>query len=120
MDHAALEQAPEEGDPPLTPGARIDAGAPLAGMLWMALSSSLFAVMNVLTRLASARVPWSEVAAVRIGRSVQERTKVALRIEPPVDGYRMLDFASIDPIVEAGYQHAAAHVEGWRQALLGG
>lgn len=65
MDHAALEQAPGEGDPPLPRGARIDAGAPLAGMLWMALSSSLFAVMNVLTRLASARVPWSEVAAVR-------------------------------------------------------
>lgn len=62
----------------------------------------------------------SEVAAVRIGRSVQERTPVALRIEPPVDGYRMLDFASIDPIIEAGYQHAAAQVEGWKRALLGG
>jgi drug/metabolite transporter (DMT)-like permease len=34
-------------------------------MLWMALSSLLFATMNVLVRLASARVPWSEVAAAR-------------------------------------------------------
>lgn len=39
----------------------------LAGMLWMVLSSLLFAVMNVLVRLAAARVPWSEVAAVRTG-----------------------------------------------------
>jgi drug/metabolite transporter (DMT)-like permease len=34
-------------------------------MLWMALSSLLFAAMNVLVRIGSARVPWSEVAAVR-------------------------------------------------------
>ncbi|MEP7123949.1 MAG: DMT family transporter [Byssovorax sp.] len=39
----------------------------IQGMLWMALSSLLFAAMNVLVRLASARVPWSEVAAVRTG-----------------------------------------------------
>jgi predicted acylesterase/phospholipase RssA len=62
----------------------------------------------------------SEVAAVRIGRTVQERTPITLRIEPPVDGYRMLDFASIDPIVEAGYRHAAEHVEAWKRELLAG
>ncbi|EYF03664.1 DMT family transporter [Chondromyces apiculatus] len=38
---------------------------PFAGILWMALASLLFAVMNVLARLASARVPWTEVAAFR-------------------------------------------------------
>lgn len=62
----------------------------------------------------------SEVAAVRIGRSIEERTPIALKIEPPVDGYRMLDFASIDAIVEAGYRYAAEHVEEWKRVLAGG
>jgi drug/metabolite transporter (DMT)-like permease len=46
--------------------------APLAGLLWMALASALFAVMNVLVRISAARVPWIEVAAVRglIGAAV--------------------------------------------------
>lgn len=39
--------------------------SPLAGLLWMTVASALFAVMNVLVRLSSARVPWIEVAAVR-------------------------------------------------------
>lgn len=39
---------------------------PLAGILWMILAQSLFAAMNVLARLASARVPWTEVAASRM------------------------------------------------------
>lgn len=38
---------------------------PVAGMLWMALASALFALMNVGVRLASAHVPWPEVAASR-------------------------------------------------------
>jgi len=62
----------------------------------------------------------TEMASVRIGRSIQERTPVALRIEPPVDAYRMLDFASIDAIVEAGYAHASQHAEGWKRALFEG
>jgi drug/metabolite transporter (DMT)-like permease len=39
--------------------------SPLAGIAWMAVASALFAVMNLLVRLASARVPWAEVAAAR-------------------------------------------------------
>jgi predicted acylesterase/phospholipase RssA len=61
----------------------------------------------------------SEMAAVRNIRSVQERTPVSLRIEPPVDAYRMLDFESIDAIVEAGYAHASAHAADWKRVLLG-
>ena len=56
----------------------------------------------------------TEMAAVRIGRSIQERTPVALRLEPPVGGYRMLDFPSIDAIVEAGYAYASAHAAEWK------
>ena len=62
----------------------------------------------------------AEMAAVRIGRSIQERTPVALRLEPPVDGYRMLDFASIDAIVEAGYAYGSEHAAEWRRVLLDG
>lgn len=40
-------------------------GGPGVGLLWMALASVLFAMMNVLVRLGSARVPWTEVAASR-------------------------------------------------------
>jgi hypothetical protein len=40
-------------------------GSPIAGVLWMVLAQSLFAAMNVLARLSSARVPWPEVAASR-------------------------------------------------------
>ncbi len=61
----------------------------------------------------------TEMATVRIARSIQEQTPVTLRIEPPVDGYRMLDFKSIDAIVEAGYAHALPQVEAWKQLLLG-
>ncbi len=64
MDEAALSPALAKR-PGLAGGDRAPLSAPLTGMLWMALSACLFAVMNVLTRLASARVPWSEVAAVR-------------------------------------------------------
>lgn len=39
--------------------------SPLAGIAWMALASALFAVMNLLVRLCSARMPWAEVAAAR-------------------------------------------------------
>ncbi|MFT3767020.1 MAG: DMT family transporter [Minicystis sp.] len=39
--------------------------SPLAGLLWMTLASALFAVMNVLVRLSSAHVPWTEVASAR-------------------------------------------------------
>ncbi|MGK4004295.1 DMT family transporter [Sorangium sp. So ce1036] len=38
---------------------------PLAGVLWMILAQALFAAMNVLARLSSARAPWTEVAASR-------------------------------------------------------
>ena len=61
-----------------------------------------------------------EVASVRIGRTIQERTPVTLRLEPPVSGYRMLDFASIDPIVEAGYEYARARAGEWKSLLLEG
>lgn len=38
---------------------------PFAGLLWMALASCMFACMNMFARLASADLPWAEVAAVR-------------------------------------------------------
>lgn len=38
---------------------------PFAGLLWMAVASALFAFMNLFARLASAHVPWPEVAASR-------------------------------------------------------
>lgn len=38
---------------------------PLAGMVWMIAASVLFAVMNVLARVAAADAPWQEVAASR-------------------------------------------------------
>lgn len=41
------------------------AARPTAGVLWMILAQALFAVMNVLSRLSSDRVPWPEVAASR-------------------------------------------------------
>ena len=72
------------------------------------------------------QIPWVESASVmrfvpnRIKVEVQERTPVALRIEPPVDGYRMLDFRTVDAIVEAGYAYASAHAEEWKRALLEG
>ncbi len=60
----------------------------------------------------------SEVASVRIAREIQARTPIALRIEPPVSSYQMLDFAAIEPIVEAGYTFAAARAEEWKRLLL--
>lgn len=39
--------------------------SPFAGLLWMALASALFALMNLFARLASAHVPWTEVGACR-------------------------------------------------------
>ena len=39
--------------------------SPLAGMAWMVVASALFAVMNLLARLASSDAPWQEVAASR-------------------------------------------------------
>jgi NTE family protein/lysophospholipid hydrolase len=60
----------------------------------------------------------SEVASVRIARTIQEQTPIALRIEPPVDGYRLLDFGAIDPIVDAGYRFALEHVDEWKRLLL--
>ncbi|MFO0762232.1 MAG: cyclic nucleotide-binding and patatin-like phospholipase domain-containing protein [Byssovorax sp.] len=60
----------------------------------------------------------SEIAAVRIGRNIRAETPLGLFIEPPLDEFRMLDFASIDAIVEAGYRFAAEHVEAWKRALL--
>lgn len=41
------------------------ARSPLLGMLWMAIASALFATMNILVRMAAAKVPWIEVAAAR-------------------------------------------------------
>jgi drug/metabolite transporter (DMT)-like permease len=38
---------------------------PGVGLLWMALAATLFAVMNFFVRVASAHVPWTEVAASR-------------------------------------------------------
>jgi predicted acylesterase/phospholipase RssA len=61
-----------------------------------------------------------ELAAVRDGRSAQETTPIALRIEPPVEGHGMLDIEAIDSIVEAGYAYAAPRVETWRRLLLPG
>jgi drug/metabolite transporter (DMT)-like permease len=49
--------------------------SPIAGIAWMALASALFAVMNLLVRLASARLPWAEVAA---GRSLVGAVVVVL------------------------------------------
>src|SRR6185436_10510386 len=63
MDDATLEPRAAALAPAPRPIARLS--GPIAGMLWMALASALFALMNVLVRLASARVPWTEVAAVR-------------------------------------------------------
>jgi NTE family protein/lysophospholipid hydrolase len=60
----------------------------------------------------------NEVASIRIARSVQARTPIALRIEPPVDHFRMLDFDAVDAIVEAGYRFGSEHVEAWKAALL--
>jgi drug/metabolite transporter (DMT)-like permease len=62
----AAPEALAAGTPPVVrPAVRL-AGSPLAGMLWMALASVLFAAMNVLVRLAGARVPWQEVSAARM------------------------------------------------------
>jgi drug/metabolite transporter (DMT)-like permease len=46
-------------------GGRDEVAAPLAGILWMVLAATLFAVMSVTSRLASRQVPWTEVAAAR-------------------------------------------------------
>src|SRR3954464_6933030 len=35
------------------------------GLAWMALAQLFFALMNVCTRLGSAHLPWSEIAAAR-------------------------------------------------------
>jgi predicted acylesterase/phospholipase RssA len=61
----------------------------------------------------------SEVAAVRIARTIRAETPTTLWIEPPTDGYRMLDFGAIDAIVEAGYRFAAARVDAWKDLLVG-
>ncbi|AKT41076.1 DMT family transporter [Chondromyces crocatus] len=61
---------------------------PVAGLLWMALASTLFAVMNVAARLASARVPWAEVATFRalVGAGIALAfalvRRAPLRVEP--------------------------------------
>jgi drug/metabolite transporter (DMT)-like permease len=64
---ALAEQAPDadaiDAAAPAAPAAR--AWQPLAGIAWMALASTLFALMNVLARLASAHAPWAEVAGGR-------------------------------------------------------
>jgi drug/metabolite transporter (DMT)-like permease len=59
-------------------------------MLWMALASALFAAMNVFARLASARVPWAEVAvarttiatAVALGVALARRSPLAIHDKP--------------------------------------
>jgi drug/metabolite transporter (DMT)-like permease len=61
---AIMSVAPLPQARPAT-AAPVGAASPLAGILWMTVASALFAVMNVLVRLSSACVPWSEVAAVR-------------------------------------------------------
>jgi NTE family protein len=61
----------------------------------------------------------SEVAAVRIARTIRAETPTTLWIEPPTDGYRMLDFGAIDAIVEAGYRFASERVEEWKSSLIG-
>ncbi len=60
----------------------------------------------------------SEVAAVRIARATRAETPITLWIEPPTDGYRMLDFEAIDAIVEAGYRFAEGRVEEWKRELV--
>jgi drug/metabolite transporter (DMT)-like permease len=45
--------------------AALEARPALRGVAWMTLASALFAVMNVAARVASAHVPWPEVAASR-------------------------------------------------------
>lgn len=57
---------------------------PFAGMLWMALASALFAAMNVLARVASARVPWAEVAAARTTVSAAVALGIALARRAPL------------------------------------
>jgi drug/metabolite transporter (DMT)-like permease len=47
------------------PEGGVSASAPLRGLGWMTLAFTLFAAMNVLVRVSSARVPWIEVASVR-------------------------------------------------------
>lgn len=60
-------------DQSLEGGTALDPGRPswlgrrpaLQGVAWMALASLLFASMNVLARVSSARVPWPQVAMTR-------------------------------------------------------
>lgn len=61
----------------------------------------------------------SEVAAVRIARSIRAETPITLWIEPPTGSYRMLDFEAIEAIVEMGYRFAAERVDAWKDLLVG-
>jgi NTE family protein len=60
----------------------------------------------------------SEVAAVRIARTIRAETPITLWIEPPTEGHRMLDFDAIDTIVDDGYRFASAHVDEWKRLLI--
>lgn len=59
-------------------------GHPFAGMLWMAAASALFAAMNVFARLASASLPWPEVAAARTVVAVLVAVSVAYARRAPL------------------------------------
>ncbi|WP_437683753.1 DMT family transporter [Sorangium sp. So ce131] len=61
---------------------------PLAGVLWMVLAQALFAAMNVLARLSSARAPWPEVAASRTLVGAATALGVALARRAPLTMHR--------------------------------
>ena len=54
------------------------------------------------------------VSSVRDGQAAAAASD--LHLDPPLEGIGMSDFAAIDRIVEAGYQHALARLRDWRPA----
>lgn len=93
---------------------RLDADYADTPSPWRSLAGRLFGAPSRIPTIASIL---TRVATIpRVAVESDPRNQPDLLLEPPVAGFKLLQWSAIDALVEIGYRHALERLEQWERA----